>query len=66
VKRELRSFISHSNIPGSHAGDLKAGAVEASLLTEYAARSLLTRQTVAYRYSKGLALDFNLKLAARA
>jgi hypothetical protein len=66
AKRELRAFISHSNVLSARARDLESRSIEPSLLAEYAARSPLTGQTVADRYSKRLALHFDLQLTTRA
>jgi hypothetical protein len=64
AKRELRSFISYSNVLSSRASDLESGTVETSLLAEYAPRSPLTGQTVAHRHSKRISLHFDPKLSA--
>ncbi len=64
AKRELRSLIPGSNVLRSRASDPESGTAEASLLTEYAARSPLTGETVTHRDSNRLSLHFDLELTA--
>ena len=62
AKRELRSFISYSNVLRCGTGNLESRTIETSLFPEHATRSLLTRETVTNRDPKRLPLDFDLKL----
>src|SRR5580704_16525734 len=66
AKRDLRSFISDSNVFNTSAADFESRAGKTSLLAEHAARSPLTGQAVAYGYAKRFPLHFNLKLTAAA
>src|SRR5258708_1217713 len=65
AKRELRSFISYSNVLRCCTGNLDSRTIETSLFPEHATRSLLTRETVTNRDPKRLPLHFDLNLPTR-